>query len=108
MKLRCLLVGNVVTGSMLTERPLPRFVSGHQARCLRCQAHGASVRTTRRVLAGMATKHEVPPPDLEAAVLGTALVAGAASGGKTWLPAAAGAVVVLVAAWAWRRREARA
>ncbi|MEX0946724.1 MAG: hypothetical protein WD651_14495 [Acidimicrobiia bacterium] len=56
----------------------------------------------------MATKREVPPPDLEGAVLGTALVAGAASGGKTWLPAAAGAVVVLVAAWAWRRREARA
>jgi hypothetical protein len=108
MKPRCFVVENLVTAALVAERSLPRLASGHQARCLRCQAHGASLRSTRRVLAGMAPTRELAPPELEGAILGTALVAGATTGGKTWLPAAVGAVVVLAAAWIWRHRDARA
>lgn len=107
-KLRCVVVGQVVTAALLSDRPLSYLVAGHQDRCLRCQAHGASIRSTRRALANMANTREVPPLELETAVLGTALVAGTEVEGKAWFPAAVAAAVLVAAAWAWRHREARA
>ena len=107
-QLRCAMVGQLVTASILTDRPLPSLAAGHQTRCLRCQAHSASIRATRRTLPGLMRTREVPPIEIEAAVLGTALVTSANAAAKPWLPAAVATAVVLAAAWAWRRREARA
>ena len=107
-QLRCAIVGQLVTASILTDRPLPALATGHQTSCLRCQAHSASIRATRRTLAGLTKTREVPPIEIEAAVLGTALVTSVDAAAKPWLPAAVATAVVLAAAWAWRRREARA
>jgi MYXO-CTERM domain-containing protein len=107
-QLRCALVGQLVTAAILTDRSLPELATGHQTSCLRCQAHSASIRATRRTLAGLSKTREVPPIEIEAAVLGTALVASTDAAAKPWLPAAVATAVVLAAAWAWRRREARA
>jgi MYXO-CTERM domain-containing protein len=107
-QLRCAMVGHLVTASILTDRALPALATGHQTSCLRCQAHSASIRSTRRALAGLARIREVPPIEIEAAVLGTALVASTEAAAKPWLPAAVATAAVLAAAWAWRRREARA
>ena len=102
------MVGQLVTASILAERPLPALATGHHTSCLRCQAHSASIRSTRRALAGLSRTRELPPVAIETAVLGTALVASTDSAAKPWLPAAVATAVVLAAAWAWRRREARA
>jgi len=102
------MVGQLVTATMLAERPLPRLAADHQTSCLRCQAHGASIRSTRRALAGLANIREVPPVEIEDAVLGTVLVVPTDTAAKPWFPAAVATAVVLAAAWAWRRREARA
>jgi MYXO-CTERM domain-containing protein len=107
-QLRCVIVGQLVTASILADPPLPSLATGHQTSCLRCQAHSASVRATRRTLAGLSKIREVPPIEIETAVLGTALVASTDAADKPWVPAAVATAVVLAAAWAWRRREARA
>lgn len=107
-QLRCAMVEQLVTASILADRPLPTLATGHHTSCLRCQAHSASIRSTRRALAGLLKTRGVPPLEIEAAVLGTALVASTDPAAKPWLPAAVATVVVLAAAWAWRRREARA
>jgi MYXO-CTERM domain-containing protein len=107
-QIRCVMVGQLVTASILTERPLPGLATSHQTSCLRCQAHSASLRATRRTLAGLSKTREMPPIEIEMAVLGTTLVASTDAAAKPWLPAAAATAVLLAAAWVWRRREARA
>jgi MYXO-CTERM domain-containing protein len=105
---RCAVVAQLVTASILTGRSLPALATGHQTSCLRCQAHSASLRSTRRALAGLGKTRHVPPPEIEAAVLGTAPVPSTDATAKPWLPTAVATAVVLAAAWAWRRREAQA
>jgi hypothetical protein len=100
--LRCALSSQLITASILAERESPALIRRHQSRCLRCQAHLASLRATRRALAGLRQEQEPTPVRLQERILGLTMAAGAPLPHRHWLPAAA-ALGVLVAVAAARR-----
>jgi hypothetical protein len=105
--LRCALSSQVITASVLTERKVPAMVRRHQSRCLRCQAHHASLRNTRRALAGLRQEQEPAPARLQERILGLTVAAGAPLPHRHWLPAAAAVGVVVAVAAARRLSQGR-
>jgi hypothetical protein len=112
-KVYCTMAANALTASVLSESPLPWPWNSHLESCLRCQAHLASVKATRRRLNEMRTEGIGTPAELvdrvslamELHPAGGAI--GPRFGRRAAATSAALAAVALAAAWMWRRAQDR-
>lgn len=111
-RLYCALATNALTASVLTEKPVGWPWNSHIAGCLRCQAHLASVKATRRRLRDMRTEMVSPSAELLENVtlamdLHPSAEMTASTGRRTAAASAAIAAAALTAAWMWRRAQDR-
>ena len=110
--LYCVVATNALTASVLKENPVKWPWTAHLAGCLRCQAHLASVKATRRRLRDMRADMVSPPTELlENVTLAMDLHASASvtagTGRRRAAASAAIAAAALAAAWMWRRAQDR-
>ncbi|HKX75011.1 MAG TPA: hypothetical protein VJR05_06435 [Acidimicrobiia bacterium] len=100
----CAVCSHFITAALLTGRELAGPVRHHQSGCLRCQAHAASLRSSRRLMAGLSEPLHPPPRGLRQQVMGTLEGDPKLPPDSHWWPAAAttGAAVVVLMAWRWR------
>ena len=108
---RCLVCSQLVTAAVLAGRPSFSLVARHEVHCLRCQAHRASLRITRRTLGSFGAVKERPPAVIAQGVLGSIVAShpaalGPSGSDRPWWPAAAGVAFAALAAWGWRRSQA--
>lgn len=112
MSLYCAVATNALTASVLMENPVGWPWNSHLAGCLRCQAHLASVKATRRRLRDMRTEMVSPPAELLENValamdLHPSAEVAAGIGRRRAAVSAALAAAALAAAWMWRRAQDR-
>jgi hypothetical protein len=112
-RLYCDVASNFLTASVLSEARLTWPWRSHLRGCLRCQAHLASVRATRRRLGDMRFENVGLPSGFDQTVtgaLGGPVVDSTSwdgSGRRAAAASAAVAAVALAAAWMWRRGQDR-
>jgi anti-sigma factor RsiW len=110
-RLFCAVASNFLTASVLSEARLTWPWRSHLTGCLRCQAHLASVKATRRRLGDMRFENVGLPSGFDQTVtsaLGVPVVDSTIRGGSGRRAAAASAAlaaVALAAAWMWRRAQ---
>jgi hypothetical protein len=110
-RLYCAVASNFLTASVLTGARLAWPWRSHLSGCLRCQAHLASVRATRRRLGDMRFENVGLPSGfdqtvtlaLDLPVVDSTIKSG--SGRQAAAASAAVAAAALAAAWMWRRAQ---
>ena len=109
-RLYCAVASNFLTASVLSEARLTWPWRSHLIGCLRCQAHLASVRATRRRLGDMRFEKVGLPSGFDQTVAGaldlpadSTIRAGSAR--RAAAASAAVAAVALAVAWMWRRAQ---
>jgi anti-sigma factor RsiW len=111
---RCAVFRNLITASVLADEDLRGPVASHAGHCIKCQAHVASLRATRRRLSEIRSEAVAPPAGLESLVIDR--LDGAVGTdrsrprmrSKIWTPAAGAMATAIVAAlWMHRRAVAR-
>jgi len=114
--IRCAVMRNLLTSAVLADEDPGWPVASHAGRCIKCQAHVASLRATRRRLSELGSQRVIQPPGFEGLVmdrLDSSFRPGYSHGGRrsmVW-PRAAGAsmaAAVVAAVWMHRRATARA
>jgi hypothetical protein len=109
-RLYCVLTSNLLTASVLSGSQLGWPWNEHIGGCIRCQAHVASLKATRRRLGEMRNETVAPPPGLDRTIaLSLDLAPPAAVRGGAGARVAASAVTagVLTVVWMWRRARSR-
>ena len=110
--IRCAFYRNLLTAVVLAGEDPGWPLRSHAGRCIKCQAHVASLRATRRRLAELGNEQIAAPVDFEAQVMES--LEGPASprryfatGGRLVRAAGASMAAALLAA-VWMRRRALA
>lgn len=112
-RISCALTTNFATAAVLSDTALIWPWNTHMSGCLRCQAHVASVKATRRRLGEMRTESVSAPVGFEpsAALMldPTSIATESKLGAGRHLAAVSAGVAAaaLAAAWIWRRTQAK-
>ena len=110
--IRCALARSLLTAALLAGEEPRGPIGSHSAHCIKCQAHVASLRATRRRLSEMGKERVEAPAGFQVQVL-NGLEGESARlplGTGRWVRAAGAsmAAALLAAAWVRRRAVARA
>ena len=114
--IRCTVLRNLITAAVLADEEPGWPVASHTGHCIKCQAHVASLRATRRRLSDLGSERVIQPPGFETMVMdrldGVSRPEAFHSRGRSMVwPRAAGAsmaAAVVAAVWMRRRATARA
>lgn len=127
-RMSCALTANFATAAVLSDTALNWPWIAHVNGCLRCQAHMASVRATRRRLGEMRKETASPPVGFDPSVAlkldpksavsksivtkstvtrPVATTSSSGAGRQMAAVSAAIAAAALAAAWIWRRTQAK-
>ena len=109
--IRCVLYRNLLTAVVLAGEEPGWPLSSHMGQCIRCQAHVASLRVTRRRLAELGNERIAPPVGFEIQVmdrLGNSAHPQPLTGRWARAAGASMAAALLAAVWMRRRAVARA
>jgi hypothetical protein len=108
--IRCELSKSLLTAAVLAGEEPGWPIGSHSAHCIKCQAHVASLRATRRRLSEMGKDRVETPPGFQVQVLDR-LNEGAefpdGSNGR-WVRAAGASMAAALLAAVWARRRALA
>ena len=112
--IRCTVMRNLLTSAVLADEDPGWPVASHAGSCLKCQAHVASLRATRRRLSELGSEGVLPPlgfEDLVMECLDGAFRPGPSHGrwrSVVWPRAAGASMAAAVVAAVWMRRRATA
>lgn len=106
--IRCVVFRNLLTANVLAGDEPGWPLRRHVGQCIRCQAHVASLRATRRRLAEIGNEPIAAPAGLGRQVMDSLeRMAEARASNSRWIRAAGAMAAALVAA-VWMRRRALA
>ena len=112
--IRCTLLRNLITASVLADEEPGWPVASHAGHCIKCQAHVASLRATRRRLSEFGSEGVTQPLGFETLVLdrldGPLRPDPSHAGWRSmvWLRAAGASMAAAVVAAVWMHRRATA
>ena len=107
--MRCVVFRNLLTAVVLAGEEPGWPIRSHIGQCLRCQAHGASLRATRRRLAELGNARIEAPPGFELQVMDTLERPIDPQGPNSrWVRAAGASMAAALVAAVWMRRRALA
>ena len=110
--IRCTLMRNLITAAVLAGEDPGWPIASHAAHCIKCQAHVASLRATRRRLSELGSERVNPPPGFETLVMDRLddVSRPPPSPGRwrsvVWGRAAGASMAAAVVAAVWMRRRA--
>ena len=107
--IRCALSRNLLTSAILAGEDPGWPVSSHASSCIKCQAHTASLRATRRRLADLAHEQMAAPLGFESQVMDSLERPYQPQPLKPrWIRAAGASMAAALLAAVWMRRRATA
>ena len=107
--IRCVVFRNLLTATVLAGESPGRPLRSHIGQCIRCQAHVASLRATRRRLAELGNERIAVPAGLESRVMDKLEKrAEPQVPGGVWVRAAGASMAAVLLAAVWMRRRALA
>jgi hypothetical protein len=105
--IRCALVQNLLTAAVLAGEDPGWPIRSHADQCIKCQAHAASLRATRRRLSELGHEQITPPVGFEIQVMdGLESAFPPASANFRWARAAGASMAAALLAAVWMRRRA--
>ena len=107
--IRCALYRNLLTAAILAGEDPGWPLRSHTGRCIKCQAHVASLRATRRRLAEMGNERIASPVGFESQVMNSleTSIQPLPPNGR-WVRAAGASMAAALLAAVWMRRRATA
>jgi hypothetical protein len=107
--IRCVVFRNLLTAIVLAGEEPGWPLRPHIGQCIRCQAHVASLRATRRRLAELGSERVAAPAGFESQVMDSlARLAEARVPNGRWIRAAGASMAAALLAAVWMRRRALA
>ena len=105
--IRCVVYRNLLTAVVLAGEEPGWPLGSHVGQCIRCQAHVASLRATRRRLAELGNERIVAPAGFESQVMDSLEYSTAPEvpNGR-WVRAAGASMSAALLAAVWMRRRA--
>ncbi|HUP17594.1 MAG TPA: hypothetical protein VM848_16290 [Acidimicrobiia bacterium] len=107
--IRCVVYRNLLTAVVLAGDEPGWPLGSHTGKCIRCQAHVASLRATRRRLAELGNERITAPVGFESQVMDSLehLAESPVQNGR-WVRAAGASMAAALLAAVWMRRRALA
>lgn len=107
--IRCALIQNLLTASILAGEDPGWPIRSHAGQCIKCQAHAASLRATRRRLYELGHEQITPPVGFETQVMdGLETAFRPVFANVRWARAAGASMAAALLAAVWMRRRASA
>ena len=107
--IRCALIQNLLTAAILAGEEPGWPIRSHVGHCIKCQAHAASLRATRRRLSELGHEQLTPPAGFEIQVMdGLESPIQPVSSNIRWARAAGASMAAALLAAVWMRRRALA
>ena len=106
--MRCVAFRNLLTAVVLAGEEPGWPLRSHIAQCIRCQAHVASLRATRRRLAELGNEPIAAPAGFESRVMERLENPAPEVPNGRWVGAAGASMAAALLAAAWMRRRALA